>query len=114
MHILTRIYVYETLSPNRCEPRIEVIIKLGPMGGQGFFLGGVRVDVNAKIFVGGVLGTAGEWGARAMGVGRGGGGWLVARLGVGGNVGYGGCEPRIGGIVQCTKRYYSILRKLKK
>ena len=28
-----------------------------------------------------------------------------AMLGVGGNVGYGGCEPRIEGIVQCTKRY---------
>ena len=40
-----------------------------------------------------------------MGVGRGGGGWLVAMLGVGGDVGYGGCEPRIEGIVQCTKRY---------
>ena len=37
-----------------------------------------------------------------MGVGRGGGGWLVAMLGVGDDVGYGGCEPRIEGIVQCT------------
>ena len=26
-------------------------------------------------------------------------------------VGYGGCEPRIEGIVQCTKRYCTILRK---
>ena len=25
-----------------------------------------------------------------------------------------GCEPRIEGIVQCTKRYCTILRKLKK
>ena len=25
-------------------------------------------------------------------------------LGVGGDVGYGGCEPRIEGIVQCTKK----------
>ena len=33
---------------------------------------------------------------------------------VGGDVGYGGCEPRIEGIVQCTKRYCTILRKLKK
>ena len=32
-------------------------------------------------------------------------------LGVGG---YGGCEPRIEGVVQCTKRYCTILRKLKK
>ena len=35
-------------------------------------------------------------------------------LGVGGVVGYGRCEPRIESIVQCTKRYYTILRKLKK
>ena len=27
------------------------------------------------------------------------------------DVGYGGCEPRIEGIVQCTKRYCTILRK---
>ena len=45
------------------------------------------------------------------GVGRGGGqvggsGWWV-----GGDLGYGGCEPRIEGIVQCTKRYCTILRK---
>ena len=26
-------------------------------------------------------------------------------------MGYGGCEPRIEGIVQCTKRYCTILRK---
>ena len=36
-----------------------------------------------------------------------------AMFGVGGDVGYGGCEPRIKGIVQCTKRYCTILRKLK-
>ena len=38
----------------------------------------------------------------------GGGGVRVdvnAMLGVGGDVGYGGCEPRIEGIIQCTKRY---------
>ena len=29
-------------------------------------------------------------------------------------MGYGGCETRIEGIVQCTKRYCTILRKLKK
>ena len=34
-----------------------------------------------------------------------------AMLGVGGDVGYGGCEPRIEGFVQCTKRYCTILRK---
>ena len=46
--------------------------------------------------------------------GRVGGGFRVdvnAMLGVGGDVGYGGCEPRIEGIVQCTKRYCTILRK---
>ena len=39
---------------------------------------------------------------------------VIAMLGVGGDVGYEGCEPRIEGIVQCTKRYCTILRKLKK
>ena len=34
-----------------------------------------------------------------------------AMLGAGGDVGYRGCEPRIEGIVQCTKRYCTILRK---
>ena len=48
-------------------------------GGVGL-VGGVKVDVNAM-------------------------------LGVGGDVMYGGCEPRIEGIVQCTKRYCTILRK---
>ena len=52
----------------------------GQVGGLGWWGGGVRVDVNAM-------------------------------LGVGGDVGYGGCEPRIEGIVQCTKRYCTILRK---
>ena len=32
-------------------------------------------------------------------------------LRVGGDVGYGGCEPIIEGIVQSTKRYHTILRK---
>ena len=36
---------------------------------------------------------------------------MNAMLGVGGDVGYGGCKPRIEGIVQCTKRYCTILRK---
>ena len=51
----------------------------GQVGGSGW-CGGVRVDVNAM-------------------------------LEVGGDVGYWGCEPRIEGIVQCLKRYCSILRK---
>ena len=49
-----------------------------------------------------------------MGGGLVGGGVRVdvnAMLGVGDDVGYGGCEPRIEGIVQCTKRYCTILRK---
>ena len=53
-------------------------------------------------------------GARGKGIGRGGGGSLVAMLAVGGDVGYGGCEPRIEGIEQCTKRFCTILRKLNK
>ena len=39
--------------------------------------------------------------------------YVNAMLGVGGDEGYWGCEPRIEGIVQCTKRYCTILRKLK-
>ena len=49
-----------------------------------------------------------------MGGGVGGAGVRVdvnAMLGVGVDVGYGGSEPRIEGIVQCTKRYCTILRK---
>ena len=38
---------------------------------------------------GGVRGEGGGW--------SGGEGWLVVRLGVGVDVGYGGCEPRIEG-----------------
>ena len=34
-----------------------------------------------------------------------------AMLGVGGDVVYGGCEPRVEGIVQGTKRYCTILRQ---
>ena len=47
-------------------------------------------------------------------LGGGGGGVRVdvnAILGVGGDVGYGVCEPRIEGIVQCTKMYCTLLRK---
>ena len=39
---------------------------------------------------------------------------LNGMLGVRGDVGYGGCEPRIEGIAQCTKGYCTILRQLKK
>ena len=54
------------------------------------------------------MGRSGSWG---------GGGFRVdlnAMFGVGCDVGYGRCEARIEGIVQCTKRYCTILRKLKK
>ena len=47
----------------------------------------------------------------------GGGGFRVdvnAMLGVGGDVGYGGCEQKLEGIVQCTTRYCTILRKFTK
>ena len=62
-----------------------------------------------------------NWGVGGRGGGQvgGGSGWwsgwvrvdVKAMLGVGGDVGYGGCEPRVEGIVQGTKRYCTILRK---
>ena len=55
-------------------------------------------------------GGGGRWGLGWWG----GGGVRVdvnAMLGLGGDVGYGGCEPRVEGIVQGTKRYCTILRK---
>ena len=58
-----------------------------------------------------------NWGGRGGQVGGSGwwGGWVRmyvnAMLGVGGDVGYGGCEPRVEGIIQGTKRYCTILRK---
>ena len=51
--------------------------------------------------------------------GGGGSGWWGGQggcernVGGRGDVGYWRCEPRIEGIVQCTKRYCTILRKLK-
>ena len=82
--------------------------------------GGVRVDVNKELkflkihkkkFRGGV-GGGGE--GISWGVGRVGGGVRVdvnAMLGVGGDVGYGRCEPRIEGIV-CTM-YKKVLYNIK-
>ena len=88
-----------------CERRIEVFVKIqkkkfgggggggGPVGGGSVAEGvrwgggvgwaGVRVDVNAMLGVG-VMWGMGE-----------------------------GCEPRIEGIVQCTKRYCTIFRNEK-
>ena len=52
---------------------------------------------------GGQVGGSGWWGRVRVDVN--------AMLGVGVDVVYWGCEPRIEGIVQCTKRYCTILRK---
>ena len=43
----------------------------------------------------------------------GGQGGCERNVGGRGVVGYGGCEPRIEGIVQCTKRYCTILENEK-
>ena len=51
---------------------------------------------------GGSVAEGVRWGVGL--VGRGSGVDVNAMLGVGGDVGYGGCEHRIEGIVQCTKR----------
>ena len=119
-----------------CERRIEVLGKIQKKnlgggvwegGGVGLRLGGGRVTGG-----GGVQGGCErrisfcENSKKKLGgggsVGGGGGGWVGggrvrvdvnAMLGVGGDVGYGGCEPRVEGIVQGTKRYCTILRKLK-
>ena len=104
----------------RCERTNEVFVKVQKNGGGwvGGRVGGggVRVDVNEelKLFK--------KIHKKMGGGGRGSGGVVLVgvsvdvnlMLEVGGDVGYGGCEPRIEGIVQCTKRYCTILRKLKK
>ena len=84
-----------------CERRIEAFVKIQKK--KIFFRGGGSGGG------GGSVGEGVRWGG-----GVGGAGVRVdvnAMLGVGGDVGYGGCEPRIEGIVQCTKRYCTILRK---
>ena len=78
-----------------CEIRIEVFVKM-----QKKKSGGVRSGQGL--------------GDRGVGFGRGGGGWLVAMLGVRGDVGYWGCEPRIEGNVQCTKKVLYNIKKIKK
>ena len=35
-------------APNRCEPSIEVIMKMGVQWGVRIFFGGVRLDVNVN------------------------------------------------------------------
>ena len=56
---------------------------------------------------GGSVAEGVRWGVGLVGVSVD----VNAMLGVGGDVGYRGCEPRLEGIVQCTKRYCTILRK---
>ena len=83
-------------------------------GGVGLGGGGVRVDVNEELKFLGKFTKKKNSGVGWGGWVGGGGGVRVdvnAMLGVGGDGGYGGCEPRIEGIVQSTKRYYTILRK---
>ena len=74
-----------------CERRIEIFGKI-----QKKFRGG-----------GGSVVEGFRWGSGWWG---GGSGWML-NVGGRGDVGYGGCEPRIEGIVQCTKSYCTILRK---
>ena len=44
LSLLELIYVYESLCPNRCEPSIEVIMKMGVQWGCRVFLGGWGQD----------------------------------------------------------------------
>ena len=74
------------------------------MGGQG---GCERIIEVQKKNLGGSVAEGVRWGSGCWGVRVD----VNAMLGVGGDVGYGGCESRIEGIVQCTKRYCTILRK---
>ena len=60
-------------------------IKKKNLGGRGWW---GRLDVNEELVGGG-------GGVRVD---------VKAMLGVGGDVGYGRCEPRIEGILQCTKK----------
>ena len=75
----------------------------GWVGGQ---VRGVRVDVNEELkFLGKIHKKKSVGGGVGSGGVRWGSGWwgvrvdVNAMLGVGGDVGYGGCEPRIEGIV---------------
>ena len=75
-------------------------------GGQGGCERRIKVFVKIQKKIGGVGGSGGGSGWW--------GGWVRvdvnAMLGVGGDVVYGGWEPRVEGIVQGTKRYCTILR----
>ena len=70
------------------------------------------MDVNAELkFLGKFTKKNFGGGGGGGQVGGGGQGGCECNVGGRGDVGYGGCEPRIEGIVQCTKRYCTILRK---
>ena len=119
-----------------CERKIEVFEKIykinffggggsGRWGsggwGVGVWVGGARVDVIEELkflvkFTKKKLGGGGGSGGGIRPGDRVSGGRVDvnAMLGVRGDVGYGGCKPRIEGIAQCTKSYCTILRKLKK
>ena len=82
----------------------------GRGGGGGWGrVWGVKVDVIEE------LKFLGKFGSGGGQVGGGSGWWggqggCERNVGGRGDVGYGGCEPRIEGFVQCTKRYCTILR----
>ena len=85
------------------------------MGQGGWVWGGQggcerRIEVFGGKFTknGGGIGRGGGQGVGFVG-GGGGQGGCERNVGGRGDVGYGGCEPRIEGIVQCTKRYCTIL-----
>ena len=86
----------------------------GRVGGGG--QGGCerRIEVFGKIHTkknrGGVARGGDQVGGGGVGL-VGGQGGCERNVGGRGDVGYGGCEPRIEGIPQCTKRYCTILRK---
>ena len=114
-----------------CERRIEVFVKIQKKkyfffvfvfffwGGGGMF-GGVRVDVNEELKFWGKF-TKEIWGKGGReGVSGGGSDWwgvrvdVNAMLRVGGDVGYGRCEPKKEGIVQCTEKVLYNIKKIKK
>ena len=74
-----------------CERRIEVFVKMQK-----------KKKIWGGLWGGGVGGEGSGWGVRVD---------VNTMLGVGGDVGYGGSEPRIEGIVQCTKRYFSLSKR---
>ena len=86
--------------------------RVGGGGGQGRCERRSKVFVKIHFFFGGGDGSGwgSGWGVGLVGVRVD----VNTMLGVGGDVGYGGYEPRIECIVQCTKRYCTMLRKLKK